>query len=197
MATGYTHDVADGKITELKPFALRLARGMGYCIDQREEDMDSPPRKRTPAKHHEESLAESRRQLVELDEMTAEQIKTRCEAEHARACKSYKEIRIEHAEKAKRYNSMLIKVENWEPPSPEHAGLKKFMLEQLRDSLDHDTGSKYFDKDPEPQEPGEWYESQLEMARERITRDEKSVVDEIAYCKKQNAWIDALYASLA
>jgi hypothetical protein len=42
MPTGYTCDVQNGKVTELKDYLLDCSRGFGALIHMRDERMDTP-----------------------------------------------------------------------------------------------------------------------------------------------------------
>ena len=93
-----------------------------------------------------------------------------------------------------RYTDMLKQVRKWVPPTTEHMGLKRFMIEQLEQSIRLDCGDK-------PQQPK--HLSPAKVRAEEIAR----MVDNIVYHANANAsgiqhakwrtgWVKALRDSL-
>lgn len=73
MPTGYTADVASGKITSLRDFALICARGMGALVMMRDEPFDAPiPERFEPSVFYKKHLDEAKQELAALRAMTAE-----------------------------------------------------------------------------------------------------------------------------
>jgi len=62
----------------------------------------------------------------EADRLAAEDYEQEVEHETAAA--------KEQAERGRRYGAMIAQVEEWEPPTKGHQGLKDFMLSQLTDA---------------------------------------------------------------
>ena len=52
MPTGYTAIIEEKPDLTFREFALKCARGMGACIMQRDEGMDSLPRVDPPSDYH-------------------------------------------------------------------------------------------------------------------------------------------------
>ncbi len=92
-----------------------------------------------------------------------------------------------------KYSAMLAEVVRWTPPTTEHEGLKEFMLDQLRQSIEFDC-----DPSPEPakQEPAAWLQQQLEHHRRMLALYERQQVEENARTEDRNQWIRALRDSV-
>lgn len=89
---------------------------------------------------------------------------------------------------------MIEEVSDWEPPTPEHVNLKKFMLQQLEESIKFDCHE--LTVPPRQKEPEEFRAEQLathkhslEFYKSELARAEKRF-------KEGNEWIRALDESL-
>lgn len=198
MATGYTHDVAEGKVTEFDEFALRCARGMGALILMRDSAKDAPIPKFEPSEYTEKRLAEAQANLAtveawSLDEAEAAQAGER--AEKIKARDRYESERNAHAD---RYRAMIAKVEAWTPPTPDHQGLKDFMLSQLAESLEFDCSplGDYFD--PAPELDAEQYRlRQIVKAAKALASAATAWDEEVQRTEDRNRWVRQLRESLA
>lgn len=196
MPTGYTADVADGKVTDFRTFALRCARQFGATIMQRDDPLDEPPKHREPSDYYEKQLAQAKARYAELVAMTPEQAEDAARAEYGQRRAQAAEWQRKKDETRNRYNAMLAEVMAWEPPTAEHVGLKKFMIDQLVESRKFDCHN-YASDEVERLDGADWLERERTRTFESIGRYAKEVAEEQARCDGANAWIDALYASLA
>jgi hypothetical protein len=148
MPTGYTSDVAEGKVTDLRTFALRCARGMGATVMMRDEPMNAPiPERFEPSAYHAESLTDLRAELAQvstLSDADAEAAALKAFTEKVAARDRYV---AKKAEALNRYNAMLAQVVSWECKAE---GLKSFMLDQLHESKKFDCGDDSLRYYPEP-----------------------------------------------
>lgn len=196
MPTGYTYEVATGKVTELEPFVWRLARGMGALIMMRDDPTDAPvPERFEPSAHHAETLVALRTEIGRLSAMTVAEAQAASDAEYEADQRAKAEYFTEKLTQRGRYEAMIARLEAWEG-APE--GIREFGLSQLRQSLDHDC-----------REPFEWYGRPVERDGAKW-RDAKigAVAQDIAYhaeedakererTENRNAWLAQLRASLA
>lgn len=94
-----------------------------------------------------------------------------------------------------RYETMLAQVSAWEPPTPEHNGLKDFMLQQITESIKFDCSSDY--DDPPTRVPGAlWLHQRIERTRDRISRHAAEYEKEVERTEGRNRWLKALRDSL-
>lgn len=194
MPTGYTADVANGTVADFRTFALRCARAFGATIMQRDEAMDVPPRLREVSPYYAEKAATAAARLADVRAMTVAEAEARAHAEYREAAAAWRESMRERAETRNRYNTMFADVIAWEPPTPEHADLKEFMLSQLRDSRQSDCDYDW------PQPTRMAADVWLADARAHAERDAAYYAtqqrEEEARVADANAWITALYQSL-
>lgn len=195
MPTGYTAGVQDGSVRTLRDFALRCARNFGATIMQRDDAMDVPPAHREVSDYYKRCLAGARERLKNAQDMTEDAAGRVADEEHTAAMRSFFESRDKAREERRRYMDMRRSVEAWQPPTPDHAGLKTFMLSQLDESIKFDCGP---DRDPPTHRTGaQWLAETRADAAKSVALYEVEHAKEVARCAEANAWIDALYASLA
>ncbi len=90
---------------------------------------------------------------------------------------------------------MLGDVNAWQPPTPDHEGFKKFMVDQITGSIDWDCSHKY-DEIPARVSAQEWIETQLATTLEAIDYHTLGHAAEIKLTQDRNDWINALRDSL-
>lgn len=195
MPTGYTAEVADGKVADFRTFALICARQFGACVTQRDDPMSEPPKHREPPDCNARSLEQGRARLAELNAMTLEDAAREREAKYQAALASDAEYAARKDETRRRYEAMLAKVEAWKAPTADHVQMRQFMLDQLTESIRFDS-TTYNSASSIERDPATWLENQKEWTRTSIDRDAVEVEKENRRCAESNAWIDALYASL-
>jgi len=140
MPTGYTAKLMkEGQ--GFQEFVMLCARAMGACVILRDEPLDKPiPEAFEPSPFAAEQQKLAVAEASRLKAMSPEE-RTAFGEEKKQA-----EIRRINASIAKsvsadaRLAGMAAKVEAWTPPSEDHVGLKKFMLEQL--DISHE-GTEY------------------------------------------------------
>ena len=191
MPTGYTTDIYNGKDVSFKDFALNCARAFGACVMQRDDPADEKPKIMPEESYHADKLKE----IGKFKKPTKTKFNNYIKEQTA-----YWQESIDKKKKLQiAYDIKIKEAQNWTPPTPEHEGLKKFMIEQLTESMK-------FDCD------GDFYESEL-ISLKALTYEkyvlkekseyERSIVFHTEYLKKdlntirqRNKWIQDLYNSL-
>ena len=197
MPTGYTESVKSGQVTEFSDFALRCARAFGALIEMRDEPLTAkiPERVEPDTTYYDDSIETARRRLRELESMLPEEANKESRAEREQNLREIEERKERRKADRMRYEAMLSKVRQWEPPSAEHVGLKEFMEKQLVDSIDFDCDDTY-DK-PDPFMNGEeWRAEQIRKARKDIDYLTRERQKEVERTESRNAWIRQLLDSL-
>jgi hypothetical protein len=98
--------------------------------------------------------------------------------------------------------AMLKKVQAWSPPTPDHAGLKTFMVEQLTNSIDHEDMSDYrkqqekIDAETRAAAPESVVARKIVAAQEKTAYHTQEHQEEIARTDGRNKWLADLRASL-
>lgn len=195
MPTGYTADVQSGAITELKPFVMQLARGMGALVMMRDDPHDAPiPERFEPSPYYAERLAKTEAEVERLRTMSDEDAEAAAVAAHAEVMAAYEESKAEHEAQRNRYLAMIEKVEAWQG-APE--GIKEFALSQLRDSLDFDCREPFrFYRSTDKLTGAEWRAQALHDAQRSLGYDRKAHDDEVTRVEARNQWLTQLRRSL-
>lgn len=196
MPTGYTADVADGKITDLRSFATLCARGMGALVMMRDEPWDAPiPERFEPSGYNAEKLAEAKAERDRLYAMSDAEAEASAKAEYAAKVDAKAKYLADKRERRSRYEGMIAQVEPWQR-APE--GLKEFMLDQLRSGMNFDCppDERYFDE-PELLTGPEWLKKRLAKVQRDIEYHATEDAKERVRTDGRNAWIAQLRASLA
>lgn len=194
MPTGYTADVADGKVTDFRTFALRCARAFGAAVTQRDDPMDDPPKPREISDYTIKHVAERSAALAALNAMSAEQAEDAAAMAYGEALKAHHASNQRDTDTRNRYNAMLAEAVAWEPPSAEHQALKDFMIQQLTDGRKFDCG--YERRPPSRLSGPVWLAQQKAEAARLLGYAHESLEKETRAVEQANAWIAALYDAL-
>ena len=145
MPTGYTDDVMQGKITELKDYAMLCARAFGACIMMRDEPFDTPiPEEFEPSSYHKDRLKKSQEELESFTNKSPKELFQVFE-EYKTSQKEFLLKEVEEKNNYKlRYEKMLEKARSYNPPSIDHYEFKEFMVNQLVDSINFDCDTSYY-----------------------------------------------------
>lgn len=200
MATCYTCDVQSGKVTSLREFALGCARAMGANILMRDEPAGAVIKECKPITYYRDAFQKAKADLRAAENMTlkeAAQLVAEKEEERRRELSSA--VRG-HDETRARYEAMLRKVEAWKPPTVDHDGLKRFMIQQLKESIDHDCydPTLYYapGKSAAETTPERYRKDQIASAREEVERCAERWESEQRRAREVNEWNRALVNSL-
>lgn len=192
MPTGYTYPLEERDV-HLREFALRCSRAMGAMIHMRDEDTDAPPRPVEPRPYLRDRLRLYRSDLAEAKTMTLAQAKVLRDVEEQQRLKEKKTYAERHAVLRRRYETLRAEVEAWQPPTKDHEGLKKLMLDQI-ETCRFDYEGSYEPYMPPPAK--EWLAQRIKMLEEDVARAEAEIEEEKEHLRRNNEWIDKLYASL-
>jgi hypothetical protein len=196
MPTGYTDMIkAD---TTFAAFAMRCARAFGACIEMRDDPLDAPITEFHPGDYHLKSLEEAKARREAVRKMTSEEAWAEIEKHNADVRAYVKRENEQSAATRARYERMLALVEAWTPPTPNHENMKKFMREQITESIKFDCHdySEYDWYKPFAGDAADWRTAELSKAQKDIEYHEKHYQEEVERCNKNNAWVKALRESL-
>lgn len=190
MPTGYTLIISEKDIS-LKEFALRCARAFGACSEQRDDDINDPPKPRVyNPDNYFEKVVKTGPPDVSFETFVEE---------GQRKIEQYKKTIKDRQTLKRKYEKLLREASNWPPPSPEHENLKSFMIQQLSDSIRCDCDTSFCENEVKKLESikySDWkketlknYKNTLERAKIEIAKAKESV-------KKTNKWLEDLNKSL-
>lgn len=196
MPTGYTAKIADG-IT-FNEFAMACARGMGALIMMRDEPSNAPiPERFEPSDYHATKHVAAEMELGRLRRMTPAETEEAARTEFMEESARHVERMQENDDLRLKYEAMLAEVKAWQPPTPDHEGMKKFMVEQITGSIDFDCDNGYYrDNAPKRFNGPEWLEKKIAGARHDIDYHRKNHAEEVERTESRNAWLKSLRDSL-
>lgn len=197
MPTGYTAAVVDGKLSDFPTFAMECARAFGALVMLRDEPAGAPiPERFEPSDFYAKRLDQLREELRILRLGDCEEVRARYESAMRERANSAKDSR-QRAEIAKsRCLAMLEHVKVWTPPTPDHAGLKTFMVQQLEETIrfDGDTDAQWFAFDQPEFAP--WREKRIAELQRDIERSREEYLKECERAEQRTKWVKALRESL-
>jgi hypothetical protein len=202
MPTGYTSKIADG--IDFKTFALDCARAFGACIMLRDEPGggDKIPQKFEPDPYYLKILNDKKYELENFDSKYTDEYCIRMiEMEHRERFESNNIHNKKSAELEKKYRDMLASVNNWNPPTADHVGLKNFMIQQITDSIKWDChyyaeDEKAVFKKPKKKDIKQWRQGKLNSIQRDVRYYEDRYNKECERLRKNNEWIADLRKSL-
>ena len=190
MPTGYTQNMD----ISFNDFALTCARAFGATITLRDEPISSDIPEFQPSDWNTKELAKAQSRLIELTEMTSTDKVIAASDYNASKYENFLNVEAADMDLRDKYETMLQKVELWQPPTPDHTELKEFMVNQLKESIEWDCNYKR--ETPVPLSAEEWYFQELEEAARNIKSHSEEYIKEVKRVNKRNAWVSALKESL-
>ena len=196
MPTGYTADIPTG--IDFKTFAMNCARAMGACVSLRDERGGGEviPDEFQPNAYYAEAVQKALARLEELKAMTPTRRKNEAVDAYHKAMNKHCDAVAEDAKRDASYKAMLGQVHAWVPPTPEHEGMKQFMVEQIEESIKFDSNAGYL-TEPQQLSADEWWAAEMAKAYRDLGYAEKAHREEQERCAKRTAWIKALRESLS
>lgn len=196
MPTGYTADVADGKITDFTEYAIQCARAFGACIMLRDEPMSSEIPEFEPSDYNAKALAKAEHDLSHFLAMNESQRRELHQAEHAKNVETANRGIAEKKEQLARYNAMLEKALQFKSPSPEHENYAKFLVSQLEESIRFDCGGSYYNELKQPIAFEAWQSNRIKYLHLEIEYHRKAHREEVERTESRNRWVRQLKESL-
>lgn len=179
-------------------FVMTCARAMGACILMRDEPLDAPiPESFPEDDYHSNALKEWEAKLIALSSIGEGLMGISYGAELKSAeIQSLKESLVKYQAQDARLKGMLEQVQNWNPPTKDHEGLKKFMTEQLTISMgDSDFYIRRIEE-LEAKDPIEFYREAVKSAKWNVDYHAEQIEKNRERTQGRNNWIRALRNSL-
>lgn len=198
MPSGLTSKIYEGKDITFKEFALLCAKQFGALIHMKDEPLYAPIRKREPSTYWLEQLEKAKKDLADFltNPPTEDSLAKEYEKKVERMRKEDAETNKNRQELKARYEAMLKKVQDWNPPTSEHENLKSFMIKQLNESIDFDCRAySQFDRFITKEAYIKDNLSSMHL-EERVEYCQEQWDKEIERCNNANKWIEELVNSL-
>lgn len=196
MPTGYTSDIEKG--ISFEQFVLRCARAFGACVTMRDDAHDTKiPNVFKPSPYHQEEIKTSEKKLKTIKKMTPKQCEEAAVRDYNKQVRENNYSIKKNEDLKAKYEAMIEEVQKWVPPSPDHTGLKTFMIEQLTTSITHDCDTDYYRKNKPKQSNGEqWKAKELKELTEDIKYHTQENQKEVDRCRDRSIWVQLLKKSL-
>jgi hypothetical protein len=197
MPTGYTHAIQEG--ISFNDFVMKCARAFGALIEMRDAPSNAPiPEAFKPSDYHLRRIEEAEAALRRAEEWSDEGAEYLAKGAYQEAMTERNSSIQNDTKTLIQYRKMLEKVHLWEPPTPDHQGLKDFMIQQITDSIKWDCGhSDYYERNPITLQSGaEYRQEQIDIAKHDIEYHTKEYAKEIELTNGRNQWVKALRESL-
>lgn len=194
MPTGYTDDISKG--IAFDQFVWSCARAFGALVMMRDDPHGAQiPERFEPSDHYRAELAEARAESERVAGMTDAQADDAAAAEYAKSEEHHLTRISEMRALRAKYLAMRAKAEEWTPPSADHEGLKRFMIEQIDSSISADCCERYIDA-PKLMTGSAWRAAKLADLDQDIKYHHDENAKEVARAESRNAWLAALRASV-
>ena len=204
MPTGYTAGILDGKTTTFPQFAKQCMRAFGASIHLRDEPSDSEFTERTPSNYYKEQIEKAKQVLESVPTLSDDEIinsrKIQLEKEKENCLQKIEKSKVD----SKNLNDILIEINNWQPPTSEHFGIKDFMVDQIKETIGFDCNAKYYVESLEKIElqlltlvASEIRTDLIEKAKKDFEYNTKNFNEDVERCNQSNKWISDFVSSLA
>lgn len=204
MPTGYTADIVEGKVKTFKDFAKRCIRAFGATIHMRDEPISKKWEPRKTDQYYIDRVEEREEELRKLknadDQFFIDKIRSELHSEYAYYSNRIKEIQEVRA----RLDSILEDAEKWIPPTEDHIEAKKFMINQLEETIRYDGDADYYVDELEKiktklESPIDVLKIRYEMiadAEEELGRARERLKEETDRCEDSNKWAEQFLKSI-
>ena len=142
MPTGYTADF-ETKDVSFTDFVWRCARGFGALSHMRDDFNQPLNYPNINCDYYDNEISEYQKELLYFDQISDDDLRASLVSETEKNIKIFAERVAEKVKLSLKYNDMLDKVNDWNPPTSNHIALKSFMIEQLKTSIDYDCNVKF------------------------------------------------------
>ena len=200
MSIGYTAQLTENPNMPFSAFAMLCARAFGAMVDMRDEPLGAKvPTEIKPSDYHQKALRSAAGRKGRFKQLTSAQRRALANESMLSSVRSCVKSMENNAETEKTYRNMLAQVLAWVPPTTEHEGLKKFMIEQITSSLKFDCETDYYQSSLNRiahQTPKEWVKTRKTHLDADIQYHREEHQKEVARCRERTDWIQTLMGSL-
>lgn len=193
MPTGYTAAIKDG--ISFQQFTYDCARAFGALIMMRDEPSDAPiPDKFEPSNYHSKELLIAKEEKDRIESLSKDEREIESKKYNDEKMESWEKRKAEKEELGVKYKNMLAKAIQWQAPTPDHEGLKEFMIKQIKESIDWDCSMKH-DLKPEILNAFAWYKMKIKKLDWKIKYHIENNESEIKRSEDRTKWVTDLKQS--
>lgn len=195
MPTAYTAGVEDGTVTEFAEFAKRCAHAFGALVDQR-DDMKAEIQLPEPSTYYRDRVAQAQAKLTKYLQWSLLDAQEDLSQIRQRNLEGYRESEAKRVLQRARYLDMLAKVHQWTPPTEDHENLKRYMIDQLTESMQYGTSKHDWVDWTEEYNAATWLTYLTDEAEKDLDRYHQSWVEELQRTEDRRKWITDFLDSL-
>jgi hypothetical protein len=165
---------------------------MGAAVMMRDDSLDAEITDDAIAgrsTYYSEALKKETARLAELLAMNVDQAEVLAQADFDAAIASREKTIAREQEHVRRYRDMRAKAVAWEPPTPEHIGLKQFMIQQIDESTKY---GPYTPEMPVKLPARQWLVQEIDKISKSIERHAQYMGEDYARAKERIEWINAI-----
>ena len=207
MPTGYTFFIENGDISTGSEFLKKCIRAFGCCIGQRDDSLSSPLITKIDSDpYYKEQYENCIKKLECLKHLTSKEIAERILSERKERLDSKKAYLSKQKLLLDKYLKIRREVENWNPPTEEHEGIKVFALEQIDMSIPTENELQSLEKEIErlakagssvdEQEIGSYKIEEIKYLERDIEHYKTKTKDDEKWCAERTQFILDFLGSL-
>jgi len=147
MPSGFTAGIIDGKHKTFTDFAKDCMRNFGATIHMRDDARDKEYEARVVSPYYNERFEEYVINLGKLLTATDKQLITKEKKKLKDRIVRATEKIIEITATKERLNAFLKEAKAYQSPTPEHDGIREFMINQIKETTKFDGSTEYYDKE--------------------------------------------------
>lgn len=172
------------------------SRAMGALVMMRDEPFDAPiPDRFEPSSYHADKITQIEKDLAWCENMADSEAEREAEKDHAERCATNAKCIQEANDQRALYESMLDKVMAWNAQTADHEGFKKFMVDQITQSMQFDCNTKYYE-DPPKLSGADWRIGKINKAHRDLAYHKENHLSEVQRTEQRNEWLRQLRDSL-
>lgn len=187
MSTGYTFCIAV-RDASFEEFVWTCARAMSPFLPLHENCNASIP------DWHREGMEAAQKRLAEVEAWTDEEAERQADQIYREELACAERYYAEALEEDRRYEAMIARVVAWKCPTPDHVGLRNFMLHQLRLSMRHIEESGV--SKPERRTGAELRSYEIALNKDQLALHDAEYGKDVRATEAANAWLKALRESV-
>ncbi len=179
---------------------MGCARAFGALIMMRDDPQNAEiPESFEASTYHKDAIEKESTELNELLAMDHSTADAKAKEAHQKHIDYHTKAIAKNNALSAKYKAMLAQVEAYESPSPDHDNFKKFMADQITESIKFDCSSNYHRESlasAKLMSGAEWILAEKERLEKSIDYHKKQHQEELDRTNNRNEWVKKLRDSL-
>jgi methionyl-tRNA formyltransferase len=194
MPTGYTYVIAEDNCS-FNEYVWRCIEA--FLPERREDNTGRIPLTVEPRTWHLEQLEQEKAELIRLRGLSDAECEAEANKEYATRIAARIDSLEDKIDVKSRYEAMLEQVKAWNPPDEIYTEFKKFMIEQIEQSISYDCSSHKYVLPPVTKQTGEqWRQEQIDISLKNIQYEAEYYQKDLDRTAHRNEFVQKLHASV-